>query len=91
MTHEEKYEAALDFEPKKALNDNVRNDAVSALKTLNKYFEGDKTFSTAKGEKKALGKTRDNIKSVLHKDGYNLDDPSVQTALSLFIDNLSRL
>jgi len=84
-----KEDLALDFEPKESLDDQTRNSAVDALKTLNQYFEKSNPFApTIKPE---LKKTKENIIAVLRKDGYSIEDQGVMTALSLFIDNLSRL
>ena len=82
-------EQALDFEPKEQLDDNTRDLAVNALKTLNTYFEKSNPF--APKIKPELKKTKENLIATLKKDGYSIEDQGVMTALSLFIDNLSRL
>lgn len=89
MTQKYNEDQALDFEPEGKLDPKIRNQAVEALKGFNKYIEEDSSFPLPK--RKTLKETQDNLMELLRKDGFNIQDPGVQTAVSLFVDNLSRL
>ncbi|HQM96876.1 MAG TPA: hypothetical protein PK705_07705 [Clostridia bacterium] len=71
------------------IDDNFRDEAIQALKTLNRYVTESSPFAQA--VKKPLNKTQNEILDLLAKHGYDKKSAAVLMAVSLLVDNLSRL
>ena len=83
------FEDDIDEEKLSSIDESTRNDAINAIKSMNGKIEASSPFKPR--QRPALKKTQDDIFNVLEKNGYSSSDGSVMMAVSLLIDNLSRV
>jgi len=69
------------------VDDSLRTQAINALKKI----PINEQSAFAPNKKSPLGKIQTEILTLLTKNGYVISDPSLHSAVSLFIDNLSRI